>query len=194
MIAGLILIPSLALGDQGEKILPRDFRQVQLLMSPAEVKEILKQARLKFREESGTDNLDVSYHLLTTKKAPEGFQQFSYHFSNGKLFTIIVEYDLLERPVDFTNYLSEVKRKYGEPLEVEETKTAPFDRLFNIKRTTYRWQDERTVLEVSYSPPGKEPILGRPAAGTINWIIRDRQLAEKEKKERAEKQAQKQTK
>lgn len=175
-------IIGLAVGSEGKKALPREFKGVFLLMTPKEVKKTLKQTGIKFKEKSGIGVSTLPYYQIYSTKAMKGYQIFSYHFYEKKLQGVRVEYNLHETKIEFDQYLSDLKEKYGEPAEEEVRGDNPL----GYKIFIYKWRDDQTELDVAYTPPVKDPF-GRSAIGTINWTIYDKELIEKGRKELKEK-------
>lgn len=178
----LALSPDRSGADQ-PLALPREFRGVSLLMTPDEVKRVLKKSGFSFAVRSGVDVTTLPYYYLIVKRPPKGFQSFSYYFYEGRLGFINVEYALHEVPVDFEALLAELKTKYGEPTEMSQEQ----DPIVKFKDFYYRWHNGETELEVRYGPPGREPITGRWASGAIVWSVWDSQVKEKDRKELEEK-------
>ncbi len=179
IVIGLILLPGLSMGDQGREMLPREFREIELLTNLREVKKKLQEAGLTYRED-GSEPLFPDTSLRVT--SPPGLQWLNYSFYERKLAQITVDYNMKDSGIDFEVYFSDLKQKYGEPMEKEER---------NVNRSGdkdffYRWKDDRTILEVHHVPPGKD-LSGRAHSGLVRWSIIDRELKERSEKSIQEK-------
>ena len=165
--------------------LPREFNQISLLMSVKKVKEKLTKLNIRISEErtGSHPTIGLPYHHLVINNPTREFSAFMYSFYEGKLNSIRVEYNMQNKAVNYDQFISKLKEKYGEPDEVSDESGT----LFNVKATVYRWRDKATEMHVGYSPPGEVPVLGTPHLGALDWTILDRNLAEKlhEENERA---------
>lgn len=145
-----------------------------------EVKEKLANLHFNISEENiGSLPIGLPYHFVVVKNPTKEFWSFTYSFYQGKLSSIRAEYNLQNKPIDFGQFLSELKKNYGEPDEVSDMS----DKLFNVKGTVYFWRDKLTEMHVGYSPPGEVPMFGTPDLGALYWMILDRNSEEKIQKE-----------
>lgn len=202
VIAGLLTLTrgSMAQSPQPHEPLPRTFegvhqlimpsvelQSIRLLMMPDEVKAILEKAGLQFEETKGT-LAARHYSSLHIRQPQKGFQIFSFGFQEGKLQSVLIEYDLNYVSFDFPAYLAELKTKHGEPVEVKDVMKqgkAPAP-LHTFDAYDYRWVDDQTELQIHYGTVGEDPILHRPHAGTLVWVVSDKRLAEKTREENAQ--------
>jgi hypothetical protein len=166
---------------------PVELQGIRLLMTPDEVRVILKKNKLQLKEDKGT-LAGINLQVIHAIQPMHGFQVFSFQFQEGKLYNMLIEYDMRNFSLDFEAYLAQLKSKYGEPVEVkdimkEEKAPAP---LHTFDSFIHRWVDEKTELEIVYTPPGgKDPLLSRSIPADVLWKISDRVLAEKNREDNA---------
>jgi len=161
---------------------PVDIQNIRLLMTLGEVKAILSNTHLRFRKTEDTlagIHLEGLHMTPDTTQMPAGFHVFSFIFCDGKLSTMLVDYDMNAVSLDFQAYFAYLKAQHGDPVEAEDImKDAPAP-LQTFKSFDYRWIDEQTEMKVSYTPPGGKDPLHRSMSGDVKWQVSDKQLIEK---------------
>jgi hypothetical protein len=156
----------------------RLLKDIRLLMRQDEVETALKKKGLKFKKIEYTVG-GVDYPSFYVSQPRKGFQQFSFNFRNGVLYSINIEYDLRYFSVDFPIYLAELKAKYKEPVEVKNLmKGVPPPLTVMGDIFLYRWVDEQTELSIQYASPGKDPMFNRASHGDLTWFVADKRWAE----------------
>ena len=171
IFVSLAIVTVSAFGRSREEgTLPREFEQISLLISPDAFKRQLHDLGLKIDDEQkGTFPKGLPYHSIMVKSPKKEFHDFTFSFYEGKLFRIRVDYNM-EVGINFNDFVSEFKKKFGEPEITDESGQA-----VGIKAFRYIWRDHKTELQVGFAPPGKDP-LGRPYLGALHWQITDNAL------------------
>jgi len=164
-----------------------ELQNIHLLMTPNEVRMALNKSGFRFGEDEGTV-AGVHGLAVHVSQPVKGIQILSFQFREGELYSMLFEYDMRYfTSFDFPAYLSQLKTKYGEPVEVKDiTKEGKVPApLHTFDAFDFRWVDEQTELKIGYSPPGGKDPLNRSIPADVVWEISDKQLAEKTREENA---------
>ncbi len=162
-------------------MLPRGHGQIDLLTPVEGFKKRLRKLNLKVARETKEIEKVTSlpHHSFLVKNPTKEIRVIIYIFYEGKLVGMQIEYNMRtfkeNYNLDFDRFLIGFKNKYGEPVEIE-------DRSFlalGLKMLAYRWKDEKTLLQLTMSPPGKEPISQRGTLGAIQLLLHDKELKRK---------------